>query len=100
MAEKMKVEAGGITVEIDPRRLADVRVQVDMGRIVSAQKGEMSVEDEIDVLGVYAHMLDVMFDDADGIMDALANKNDGVLTESVWTEFFNGVMASQQAKNS
>ena len=100
MAEKMKVEAGGITVEIDPRRLADVRVQVDMGRIVSAQKGEMSVEDEIDVLGVYAHMLDVMFDDADEIMDALADKNDGVLTESVWTEFFNGVMASQQAKNS
>lgn len=99
MAESIKCKAGGITVEINPERLADVRVQVCMGRIKRlSDQGEE--ENAAEIMGLYAHMLDVMLDDADGIMDKLAAKHSGVLTNDVWGAFFQKMMESATVKNS
>ena len=102
MTKKIKVETSALVVEIDPARFVDSRVQIDMGRIERLDaKRDKTDADTMKMLSVYSHMVDVMFgDDADHIMDELADANGGVLDSQTWADFFAEVMAGAAVKNS
>lgn len=98
----IKVKAGGITVEVDPRRFADVRVQLDMGKLARFDgKKDKGGDASMEAMRTYAHMLEVMFGgSAEDVMERLAEKHDGILTDGVWGDFFKELLESASAKNS
>lgn len=98
----IKVKAGGITAEVDPRKFADVRVQLDMGKLALFDERKNKDNDaSMEAMRTYAHMLEVMFGgDAEDVMERLAEKHDGILTNDVWGDFFKELLESPALKNS
>ena len=96
MAKKdnVKVEACGISVEIDKARFADVRFTVAIGKL-----SDPKVPDD-DKLMWYSRAMDVLFsDDAYDVMCRLADANGGTFAIDDFEGFFTEVVKAADAKN-
>lgn len=96
MAETITVESHGVTAEVDPGRLADMRFTLCLSRTAD----ECATDAE--KLVSYGRMLSVLFGDdgAYGVMCALADANGGSCGADLFNAFFADVLERVGAKNS
>ena len=87
------VEAGGIKVEVDKRKLNDARLLYAMGKV-----SDPSLPDE-EKLVWYSRMMESVFDDTYKVMCDLAAVNDGIVEVETYNAFFTDVMEAMSAKN-
>lgn len=89
----VSVEAGGIKVEVDKRRLNDARLLYAMGKVT-----DTSLPDD-EKLVWYSRMMEAIFDDTYKVMCDLAAVNDGIIEVETYNAFFTEVMEAVSAKN-
>ena len=87
------VEVDGVSVEVDTRRLNDVRFTYFLGKVTSSHASEE------ERMAAYSGMLDVLFDDPYKIMCDLAKPRGGHLDADAFNAFFMKVIEELGAKN-
>lgn len=96
MAETITVESHGVTVEVDPDRLADQRFTYCLSRTADKKLADDRK------LVFHGRMLSVLFgdDDAYEVMCDLADANGGAVSLELFDSFFTDVLEQVGAKNS